>query len=254
MYASSICTNQETCDFVHDSSIPAWFGNDGGSLSEASNSSILQTHVCLCDFSALMTYCFGQLVARERLARLKSTFNLKLVRRYRDKKGQPKIKGGPHLTQSGAYPIHLGLKAGIGLFSVALVSQLLIFLLVWHSKKRPPHVFPEKAFSYSFAIFLTGFGGLFLRCQTNRKIAIPNICVWSFLKIGRWEPYSVPTCYLADLGHLNEYMSAPIPWHVHQLQITLRKEHRPSAVPDTNMKFEDIGEDSSDSGVEHLLD
>ena len=128
-----------------------------------------------------------------------------------DKKGQPKIKGGPHLTQSGAYPIHLGLKAGIGLFSVALVSQLLIFLLVWHSKKRPPQVFPEKAFSYSFAIFLTGFGGLFLRCQTNRKIAIPNICVWSFLKIGRWEPYSVPTCYLADLGHLNEYMSAPIP-------------------------------------------
>ena len=69
-------------------------------------------HMCVC-----VIYRFGQLVARERLARLKSTFNLKLVRRYRDKKGQSKIKGGPHLTQSGAYPINLGLKAGIGSFS-----------------------------------------------------------------------------------------------------------------------------------------
>lgn len=49
---------------------------------------------------------------RERLARLKSTLNLKLVRHYRDKRGQKKIKGGPHLTQSGMYPINLGLKVG----------------------------------------------------------------------------------------------------------------------------------------------
>ena len=56
------------------------------------------------------------LVARERLARLKSTLNLKLVRRYRDKKGQKRIQGGPHLTQSGIYPINLGLKAWKRLF------------------------------------------------------------------------------------------------------------------------------------------
>lgn len=51
-------------------------------------------------------------LARQRLARLKSSLNLKLVRRYKDKKGQTKIQGGPHLTQSGVYPIGLGLKAG----------------------------------------------------------------------------------------------------------------------------------------------
>ena len=50
-------------------------------------------------------------LARERLARLKSNLNLKLVRHYRDKQGRPKIQGGPHLTQSGEYPINLGLKA-----------------------------------------------------------------------------------------------------------------------------------------------
>ena len=41
---------------------------------------------------------------------------------------------------------------------------------------------------------------------------------------------------------------------LHQLQIDLRQEHRPTTAPDTNLKLEDIGEDSSDSGVEHLLD
>ena len=111
--------------FVHYGSLPEWSGNDGGSLSEASSSGMLQTHVCV-------IYCFGQLVARERLARLKSTFNLKLVRRYRDKKGQSKIKGGPHLTQSGAYPINLGLKAGIGSFSQ---SHLFRNFCVWQFLK-----------------------------------------------------------------------------------------------------------------------
>ena len=72
--------------------------------------------------------------------------------------------------------------------------------------------------------------------------------------LGRWDPYWVPTCYLADLGQLNEYMSAPIAFPFHQLQVTLRQEHRPTAAPDTNLKLEDIGDDSSDSGVEHLLD
>lgn len=50
--------------------------------------------------------------ARERLARLKSRLNLKLVRRYRDRSGASKIQGGPDLKQSQEYPIHLGLKAG----------------------------------------------------------------------------------------------------------------------------------------------
>ena len=50
-------------------------------------------------------------VARERLARLKSSLNLKLVRHYQDRQGNHKIQGGPHLTQSAEYPIQLGLKA-----------------------------------------------------------------------------------------------------------------------------------------------
>ena len=50
--------------------------------------------------------------ARERLARLKSRLNLKLVRRYRDSTGASKIQGGPDLKQSQEYPINLGLKAG----------------------------------------------------------------------------------------------------------------------------------------------
>ena len=51
--------------------------------------------------------------ARERLARLKSHLNLKLVHKYRDRRGVPKVQGGPHLTASGVYPINLGLKAGL---------------------------------------------------------------------------------------------------------------------------------------------
>lgn len=51
-------------------------------------------------------------VGRERLLHLKSVINLRLVKRYRNKHGQPKVKGGPHLTESANYPINLGLKAG----------------------------------------------------------------------------------------------------------------------------------------------
>lgn len=53
---------------------------------------------------------------RERLARLKSSLNLKLVQHYKDKKGASKIKGGPHLTQSSEYPVNLGIKACMGYF------------------------------------------------------------------------------------------------------------------------------------------
>ena len=48
---------------------------------------------------------------RERLARLKSSLNIKLVRRYKDRLGRDKVKGGPNLTESAAYPINMGLKA-----------------------------------------------------------------------------------------------------------------------------------------------
>ena len=54
----------------------------------------------------------SMLFARERLARLKSHLNLKMVRKYRDSKGASKVQGGPDLTKSAEYPINLGLKAG----------------------------------------------------------------------------------------------------------------------------------------------
>ena len=34
----------------------------------------------------------------------------------------------------------------------------------------------------------------------------------------------------------------------------LRQEHKPEVSPDASLKFDNIGDDSSDSGVEHMLD
>lgn len=71
---------------------------------------------------------------RERLARLKSSVNLKLVRRYKDRHGRTKVKGGPNLTESAAYPINLGLKA----------RPLLLAVFVFWSRWEP--WVPRKAF------------------------------------------------------------------------------------------------------------
>lgn len=48
---------------------------------------------------------------RERLARLKSSLNLTMVRKYKDRRGNDRVQGGPDLTASAEYPIQLGLKA-----------------------------------------------------------------------------------------------------------------------------------------------
>lgn len=55
---------------------------------------------------------------RTRLARVKSVLNLSIVRRYQDRAGNTRIQGGPHLKQSGIYPIQLGLKAGFGIKAI----------------------------------------------------------------------------------------------------------------------------------------
>ena len=36
--------------------------------------------------------------------------------------------------------------------------------------------------------------------------------------------------------------------------LDLRKTHKPTVVPDAGLQFQDIGDDSSDSGVDHMLD
>ncbi len=36
--------------------------------------------------------------------------------------------------------------------------------------------------------------------------------------------------------------------------IVPRKEHRPMPVPDAGLRFQNIGDDSSDSGIDHILD
>ena len=67
--------------------------------------------------------------ARERLARMKSHFNVKLVKRYRDKRGQQKIKRSRDLAKSAEYPIQLGLKAGLYVY-VTWVSTAYIYIYV----------------------------------------------------------------------------------------------------------------------------
>lgn len=50
---------------------------------------------------------------RERLARIKSHFNIEIVKKHRDKvTGKVKVAGGRHLASTAAYPIGLGLKVG----------------------------------------------------------------------------------------------------------------------------------------------
>lgn len=70
--------------------------------------------------------------ARERLARMKSHFNVKLVKRYRDKRGQQKIKGSRDLAKSAEYPIQLGLKAGLYVY-VTWVSTAYIYIYIYVS-------------------------------------------------------------------------------------------------------------------------
>ena len=67
-------------------------------------------------------------LAGKRLARLKSSLNLKLVQHYKDKKGASKIKGGPHLTQSSEYPVNLGIKACMGYFFFFPTTTLLLVI------------------------------------------------------------------------------------------------------------------------------
>ena len=73
-------------------------------------------HTLLCCHAMLKIVLKGHVgngpCARERLRRMRSSLRIKMVKRYRDKLGHLKIKGGPALKSSAAYPIGLGLKAG----------------------------------------------------------------------------------------------------------------------------------------------
>ena len=81
-------------------------------------------------------------------------------------------------------------------------------------------------------------GGIFTQCL---RVTWQSIYIYNYI-------------YIYIYGQLHDCVSAPWIFPFHQLQIDLRQEHRPTTAPDTNLKLEDIGEDSSDSGVEHLLD
>ena len=67
---------------------------------------------------------------RERLARLKSSLNLTMVRKYKDRRGNDRVQGGPDLTASAEYPIQLGLKAW-PLVLVALAPWYTNLKLYW---------------------------------------------------------------------------------------------------------------------------
>ena len=67
---------------------------------------------------------------RERLARLKSSLNLTMVRKYKYRRGNNRVQGGPDLTASAEYPIQLGLKAW-PLVLVALAPWYTNLKLYW---------------------------------------------------------------------------------------------------------------------------
>ena len=119
---------EEKGDLDNNGSIFGRAGNTAGSIAKARstfipfklNTSILNFRESItgCESTALLGPLYRS--ARERLARLKSSLNVSLVQHYKDSKGNTKVKGGPDLKRSAAYPIQLGLKAGGNCFSFSL--------------------------------------------------------------------------------------------------------------------------------------
>lgn len=169
--------------------------------------------------------------ARERLARMKSSLNLRLVKKYRDRRGEMKIKGGPHLTQSAEYPIQLGLKASKGYKGLFLSDchddqKFLIHMRYeWclkgsFPKYSPPWEIPRLDLSWASMCFLAP--------QKNR--------------IG-W--IDVFTCFSWKSKLLKQILPT--------MNLEPRKSHKPKPTPDSGLAFDDIDDDSSDSGIDHIL-
>ena len=95
-------------------------------------------------------------------------------------------------------------------------------------------------------------------------VAVVAHC-WSYLHsasllwlswFSRWDLCSVLMCYWAYMGSCFFCINFQI--SISRLEVEqpqyLRQEHRPEVSPDANLKFDNIGDDSSDSGVEKMLD
>ena len=130
------CISKEACDFIHNCPISFSTGNEDRPFAKARLLNVtwfilIQTWSVssLGFYWPLMLMCN---TARERLARMKSHFNVKLVKRYRDKRGQQKIKGSRDLAKSAEYPIQLGLKAGLYVY-VTWVSTAYIYIYIYVS-------------------------------------------------------------------------------------------------------------------------
>lgn len=219
------CISKEACDFIHNCPISFSTGNEDRPFAKARLLNVTW-------FILIQTWSVSSLgfywplmlmrnTARERLARMKSHFNVKLVKRYRDKRGQQKIKGSRDLAKSAEYPIQLGLKAGLYVY-VTWVSTAYIYIYIckWHDP----------------------------RYQSKTTLEINSLQVGSLL-----SEY-VTLGQIIKINIIALHTMFGVVFIISLMTFWLRKEHRPMPVSDAGLHFQNIGDDSSDSGIDHILD